>query len=112
MTFTPSPEQVKEATRQFVSETFPSNKSRRINALVEEFNMEGQGNMLGVLEGAHKVGKLDEALDLLEVQYREHWSYYPKELRGSFITVKDEMKVRDAYKKLAIPLPTAAHKAR
>ena len=108
MGFTPTPEQVKEATRQFVAETFPSNRSRRIHALVDEFNMEGQGNMLGVLEGAHKVGKLDEALTLLETQFKEHWSYYPKALRGSFITVKDEMKIRDAYKKLEIPLPTGA----
>ncbi len=110
MSFTPTPEQVKEATRQFVSETFPSNKSRRIHALVDEFNMEGQGNMLGVLEGAHKAGKLDEALTLLETQYREHWSYYPRALRGSFVTVKDEMKIRDAYKQLGIPLPATAVK--
>jgi|SRR3989344_6113833 len=108
MNFTPSLEQVREATRQFVSETFPLNTSRRIHALVDEFNMEGQGNMLGVLEGAHKIGKLDETLDLLETQYREHWSYYPKALRGSFVTVKDEMKIRDTYKQLGIPLPTSA----
>ncbi len=106
MNFAPTQEQVREATRQFVSETFPSNKSSRIHALVDEFNMEGQGNMLGLLEGAHKVGKLDEALDLLEAQYREHWSYYPKALRGSFITEKDEMKIRNSYKQLGIPLPT------
>ena len=108
MGLTPTPEQVKEATRQFVAETFPSNRSRRVRALVDEFNMEGQGNMLGVLEGAHKAGKLDEALALLEAQLKNHWSYYPKALRGSFITVKDEMKIRDAYKQLEIPLPTTA----
>lgn len=105
-TFTPSPEQIQKATEEFVAETFPSNRLRRIHALVGEFNLEGKGNMLGILERAHKAGKLDEALDMLEAQLREHWSYYPKELRGSFITVKDEMKIRDTYHILGIQVPS------
>lgn len=108
MNFTPTPERVKKATMEFVAESFPSSKSRRIHDLVDNFNMEGQGVMLGILDGAHKAGKLDEALDLLETQYREHWSYRPKDLRGSFITAKDEIKVRDVYKELGIPLPSGA----
>ena len=72
-----------------IESEFPPDQKEDILALINEFNVEGKGVMLGILSRAHKAGKLIKALEILNRHLAKHWMYRPPEIRGSFITDKD-----------------------
>jgi len=90
---------------EIIDNEFPPNHKKDILALINEFNIEGKGIMLGILSRAHKAGKLIEALKILNRHLTEHWTYRPPESRGSFITGEDVRYVELAYQELGIPFP-------
>ncbi|KKR14648.1 MAG: hypothetical protein UT43_C0020G0016 [Parcubacteria group bacterium GW2011_GWC1_39_29] len=90
---------------QIIESEFPPNQKENILALINEFNAEGKGVMLGILSRAHKAGKLAEALEILNRHLTKHWTYRPPEIRGSFITGEDVRYVELAYQELGIPFP-------
>ena len=88
-----------------IESEFPPDQKEDILALINEFNVEGKGVMLGILSRAHKAGKLIKALEILNRHLAKHWMYRPPEIRGSFITDKDVYYVELAYQELGIPFP-------
>jgi len=88
-----------------IESEFPPDQKEDILALINEFNVEGKGVMLGILSRAHKAGKLIKALEILNRHLAKHWMYRPPEIRGSFITDKDVYYVELAYQELDIPFP-------
>jgi hypothetical protein len=90
---------------EIVNKEFPSDYKEDILTLINEFNIEGKGVMLGILSRAHKVGKLVGALKILDRHLTEHWGYRPPEIRGSFITGEDVRYIELAYQELGIPFP-------
>lgn len=101
-----SPEEFDAAVAQLIKRDFPVQYQAEVADFVGKFCMEGKGIMLGILDQARKADKLPEALKLLEVHYREHWSYRPPPLRGSFITQQDVHYADLPYKELGLELPS------
>lgn len=91
--------------RELIVKEFPADQRGRITAFVSKFNLEGQGVMLGILSRAHAVRKLTQALEILDEDFREHWSFRPPLVRGSFLTEHDVDYVERAYQKLGLPSP-------
>ena len=100
-----STEEFERVAEEIISKSFPSDRQDRIRILVNEFNIEGKGIMLGILDRAHQVGKLDQAIEICKRQFQKHWSFRPKNLRGSFIIEKDAWYIEEAYRQLGIPSP-------
>ena len=93
-----------ELMRDIISR-FPEGSQERARRFLGYFNQEGKETMLGIMVAAYDGGKLDEAFEILEKQFREHWMYRPNKVRGSMVTDKDPLYIEDAYHKLGIPLP-------
>ncbi len=100
-----SPEEFDAAVKKTVAKCFPAKHHAEIQQFVDQFCSEGKGIMLGILDCAHKAGKLSEALQILKEDFKEHWGYRPKKFRGSFITEQDVHYANRPYQKLGIPLP-------
>lgn len=98
-------EEFDEITKEFVVKNFPSEHQSKIQQFVDQFCSEGKGVILGVLDRAHRAGKLQQALHVLEQQFHEHWTFRPKQFRGSFITEQDVFYVEEAYRQLGLPSP-------
>lgn len=76
-----------------------------VRQFVSFFNNEGKAIMLGLLEKAREVGKMQEAIRVLSRHFDEHWCYRAPEIRGSFITETDVLYVERAYSELGLPSP-------
>lgn len=88
-----------------IDKKFSGEDHEKVRELVHCFGLEGQGVMLGYLDRAQDADKLQEALAVLERHYEEHWSYRPKEMRGSFITEQDVDYINWAYLEISLPMP-------
>lgn len=91
--------------RALIAKEFPADDQERITTFMAEFSRDGQGIMLGILSRAHAVGKLAQALEVLENDYREHWFFRPPAVRGTLITEQDVDYIERAYRTLGIPSP-------
>lgn len=99
-------EKIRNVILGFVDKTFPENTRQRIKDFIRDFSIpNGQGMILGVLDAAQKVGKLDQAFTVLEKINHEHWMYRPPVLRGEFLTPSDIDAIQRAYRELGLPLP-------
>lgn len=102
---TMSEEEFVRRVQETIDKEFPEDRRERIRVFVAEFNSEGQGIMLGIMSRAHAVGKLDQALEILDKDFKEHWGRRPPFARGSFITEQDVHYVERAYQQLGLPSP-------
>ncbi len=84
----------------------PARYHDRVRKLVDEFTINGKGNMLGVLSRAHAARKLGAAMQVLEQHFLDHWQYQPRELRGSMNTAEDFAYIRKAYREIGLPAST------
>ena len=96
-----------KALNSILEKNFPAAIQPEIKKLLDAFNWEGRGVMLGFLDRARAAGKLKAAIMIVREDLEEHWSYRPKQFRGSFITEKDTYYVQQMYVRLGIPLPTS-----
>ncbi len=55
--------------------------------------------------GAHKIGKLKEAIETIERHFRSHWNYKHPDIRGSTFTPSDMHQWRLAYEETGVPFP-------
>ncbi len=100
-----TPEEFDKILEDLIAKNFSKEEQARVQQFVDQFCSEGKGVMLGILDRAREAGKLDEAFQILEEDFREHWNYRPPPFRGSFVTEQDVYYVNRAYQKLGLPLP-------
>ncbi|MBU0625190.1 hypothetical protein KKF05_02500 [Patescibacteria group bacterium] len=89
---------------QMISE-FPPEYRDRASEFIYRFNPQGRAMMVQIMRLANDRGRLTQALDLLDRQYKKHWAYRAPEIRGSFITEIDVEYIEAAYNQLRLPLP-------
>lgn len=98
-------EMMNQMAEELIDKSIPHRFQRQVRALIKDFCGEGKGNMLGLIERANEMGKIQEVLVIIERDIQKHWKYWPTTVRGRVVTTKDEMVIRDAYRELGIPLP-------
>lgn len=99
-------EEAKKNLGKWIEEKFAGGQLEEVKRLVGEFAFpDGQGVILGILDRAREAGKLTQALETLERQLADHWSWRPPMFRGLFINEKDVAYIHQAYQELGLPFP-------
>jgi len=106
---TPMTEEEAEASiQEFVDDSFPAGDVRtRAQEMVDRFSYGGKVVITTLLSYAYEEGKFEEALELLERFYKEHWYYQHPAVRGDIeLLPTNHGYLRRAYQELNIKMPS------
>ncbi len=97
------------AVEKFITETLPESVQGRARKIIEEFGNEyGKSYAIDLLYQAQNKGNLDPlALELLERDMKEEWSYQPPEVRGDVEFLPKSAHIwRSVYIELGLKFPS------
>lgn len=104
-------QEVEEWTEEFtkqIENDFAGEHLDAIQKILCEFSTFGKCMIATFFYYAKEAGKLDEAIDVMNQHFKDHWVFRPPTVRGEILTVVDAHQWEKAYTDIGIDPPEKA----